>query len=107
MTQDVGRLHQEKQAIEQQIGDLFAFYSKQKQEAEVRLPYTEYYGPVKTWHCLIHRITHDATHLQSQRGLVICRICPRRHRSDRGDRCPILFSRGRIEAVMGSMSWDI
>ena len=35
MTQDVGRLHQEKQAIEQQIADLFAFYSKQKQEAEV------------------------------------------------------------------------
>ncbi|KIJ61328.1 hypothetical protein HYDPIDRAFT_42730 [Hydnomerulius pinastri MD-312] len=34
MTQDVGRLHQEKQAIEQQIADLFAFYSKQKQEAE-------------------------------------------------------------------------
>ncbi|KAG0707341.1 hypothetical protein DFH29DRAFT_796875 [Suillus ampliporus] len=37
MTQDVGRLHKEKQAIEQQIADLFAFYSKQKQEAEVRL----------------------------------------------------------------------
>lgn len=34
MTQDVGRLHKEKQAIEQQIADLFAFYSKQKQEAE-------------------------------------------------------------------------
>ncbi|KAG2036077.1 hypothetical protein BDR03DRAFT_866749 [Suillus americanus] len=36
MTQDVGRLHKEKQAIEQQIADLFAFYSKQKQESEVR-----------------------------------------------------------------------
>ncbi|KAG2145990.1 Tim17/Tim22/Tim23/Pmp24 family-domain-containing protein [Suillus bovinus] len=35
MTQDVGRLHKEKQAIEQQIADLFAFYSKQKQESEV------------------------------------------------------------------------
>ncbi|KAG2368042.1 hypothetical protein BDR07DRAFT_152655 [Suillus spraguei] len=34
MTQDVGRLHKEKQAIEQQIADLFAFYSKQKQESE-------------------------------------------------------------------------
>ncbi|KIK90795.1 hypothetical protein PAXRUDRAFT_14144 [Paxillus rubicundulus Ve08.2h10] len=34
MTQDVGRLHQEKQVIEQQIADLFAFYSKQKQDAE-------------------------------------------------------------------------
>ncbi|KAH7927160.1 hypothetical protein BV22DRAFT_1007527, partial [Leucogyrophana mollusca] len=38
MTQDVGRLHKEKQAIEQQIADLFAFYSKQKQEAEVSAP---------------------------------------------------------------------
>ena len=91
MTQDVGRLHQEKQAIEQQIGDLFAFYSKQKQEADVRLAYEV---RLKPWHSLIHRITHDATHLQSQQGLVICRICPRRHR---GDRYPILFSRGRIE----------
>jgi hypothetical protein len=36
MTQDVGRLHKEKQVIEQQIADLFAFYSKQKQESEVR-----------------------------------------------------------------------
>ncbi|KAH7888733.1 hypothetical protein F5I97DRAFT_743616 [Phlebopus sp. FC_14] len=36
MTEDVGRLHQEKQALEQQIADLFAFYSKQKQEADVR-----------------------------------------------------------------------
>ncbi|KAI9569605.1 hypothetical protein HD554DRAFT_2020185 [Boletus coccyginus] len=44
MTQDVGRLHQEKQVIEQQIADLFAFYSKQKQETEVRLPCAEY-GP--------------------------------------------------------------
>jgi hypothetical protein len=34
MTQDVGRLHKEKQVIEQQIADLFAFYSKQKQESE-------------------------------------------------------------------------
>ncbi|KAG6372324.1 hypothetical protein JVT61DRAFT_7764 [Boletus reticuloceps] len=48
MTQDVGRLHQEKQTIEQQIGDLFAFYSKQKQEAEVRPSYAEYTGPVVT-----------------------------------------------------------
>lgn len=32
MTQDVGRLHKERQAIEQQIADLFAFYSKQKQK---------------------------------------------------------------------------
>jgi len=34
MTQDVRRLHQEKQVIEQQIADLFGFYSKQKQDAE-------------------------------------------------------------------------
>ncbi|KAG1765332.1 hypothetical protein EDD22DRAFT_408652 [Suillus occidentalis] len=38
MTQDVGKLHKEKQTIEQQIADLFAFYSKQKQESEVCLP---------------------------------------------------------------------
>ncbi|EGO00087.1 hypothetical protein SERLA73DRAFT_152204 [Serpula lacrymans var. lacrymans S7.3] len=37
MTQDVGRLHKEKQALEQQIADLFAFYSKQKQDDENRL----------------------------------------------------------------------
>lgn len=42
MTQDVGRLHQERQAIEQQIADLFAFYSKQKQEAEVCPTHPEY-----------------------------------------------------------------
>jgi hypothetical protein len=36
MTQDVGRLHKERQAIEQQIADLFAFYSKQKQSSSVR-----------------------------------------------------------------------
>ncbi|KAF8135472.1 hypothetical protein EV363DRAFT_1550552 [Boletus edulis] len=48
MTQDVGKLHQEKQAIEQQIADLFAFYSKQKQEAEVRSSYAEYNGPAVT-----------------------------------------------------------
>lgn len=35
MTQDVGRLHKERQAIEQQIADLFAFYSKQKQNSPV------------------------------------------------------------------------
>lgn len=47
MTQDVGRLHQEKQTIEQQIADLFSFYSKQKQEAEVGLAYAEY-DPAET-----------------------------------------------------------
>jgi len=39
MTQDVGRLHKERQAIEQQIADLFAFYSKQKQSSPVRLSF--------------------------------------------------------------------
>jgi len=32
MTGEVGRLHREKQIIENQISDLFAFYSKHKQE---------------------------------------------------------------------------
>ncbi|KAF8904410.1 hypothetical protein CPB84DRAFT_1772968 [Gymnopilus junonius] len=31
MTEEVGRLHREKQAVENQISDLFAFYSKHKQ----------------------------------------------------------------------------
>jgi hypothetical protein len=32
-TQEVGRLQRERQLLEQQIADLFAFYSKQKQTA--------------------------------------------------------------------------
>jgi len=35
MTEEVGRLHREKQMIENQISDLFAFYSKHKQQNEV------------------------------------------------------------------------
>ncbi|KAF9050105.1 hypothetical protein BJ165DRAFT_984467 [Panaeolus papilionaceus] len=31
MTEEVGRLHREKQTVEQQISELFSFYSKQKQ----------------------------------------------------------------------------
>ncbi|KZP05947.1 hypothetical protein FIBSPDRAFT_842641 [Athelia psychrophila] len=34
MAQDVGRLHKERQAVEQQIADLFAFYSAQKQKQQ-------------------------------------------------------------------------
>ena len=34
-TQEVGRLQRERQLLEQQIADLFAFYSKQKQSALV------------------------------------------------------------------------
>lgn len=30
MTEEVGRLQRERQSIEQQIADLFAFYAKQK-----------------------------------------------------------------------------
>lgn len=38
MTQEVDRLHKERQGLEQHIADLFAFYSKQKQmgSAEVK-----------------------------------------------------------------------
>lgn len=98
MTQDVRRLHQEKQVIEQQIADLFGFYSKQKQEAEVRLAYA---GPRRNTLLafLSHRILHAATHLRSQLGLVTCKIYPRRLRSDRGGHYPILFSREGIEAM--------
>ncbi|KAJ3934897.1 MAG: hypothetical protein NXY57DRAFT_958638 [Lentinula lateritia] len=35
MTQEVGRLHQEKQSIENQIADLFAFYSKQAKNGSI------------------------------------------------------------------------
>jgi hypothetical protein len=35
MTEEVGRLYQEKQVVENQISDLFAFYTKQKSAAPV------------------------------------------------------------------------
>ena len=35
MTQEVGRLHRERQIVQNQIADLFAFYTKQKQAGEV------------------------------------------------------------------------
>jgi hypothetical protein len=35
MTQEVTRLQRERQMLEQQIADLFAFYAKQKQAGEV------------------------------------------------------------------------
>ncbi|KAF8894104.1 hypothetical protein BD779DRAFT_1798013 [Infundibulicybe gibba] len=38
MTREVGRLHQERQNVENQIADLFAFYSKQKQAGAVLDP---------------------------------------------------------------------
>lgn len=37
MTSEVTRLHKERQALEGQIADLFAFYAKQKQSGEVSL----------------------------------------------------------------------
>ncbi|OCH92336.1 hypothetical protein OBBRIDRAFT_886367 [Obba rivulosa] len=36
MTQEVGRLQKERQTLEQQIADLFAFYTKQKQDGEMK-----------------------------------------------------------------------
>ncbi|KAF9529248.1 hypothetical protein CPB83DRAFT_273503 [Crepidotus variabilis] len=36
MTEEVGRLHREKQQVENQISDLFAFYSKHKQDNPLR-----------------------------------------------------------------------
>ncbi|EPS95547.1 hypothetical protein FOMPIDRAFT_1132148 [Fomitopsis schrenkii] len=38
MTQDVSRLQRERQGLEQQIADLFAFYSKQKQAGAQLFP---------------------------------------------------------------------
>ena len=37
MTQEVTRLQRERQGLEQQIADLFAFYAKQKQAGKVRV----------------------------------------------------------------------
>lgn len=37
MTQEVGRLQRERQVLEQQIADLFAFYAKQKQAGGVSI----------------------------------------------------------------------
>jgi len=39
MTQEVGRLHREKQQVENQISDLFSFYLKHKQAEIVNLSY--------------------------------------------------------------------
>jgi len=43
MTEEVGRLHHDRQAIQNQIADLFAFYTKQKAAGLVRVvvPYSE------------------------------------------------------------------
>lgn len=37
MTQEVTRLQRERQELEQQIADLFAFYAKQKQAGKVSM----------------------------------------------------------------------
>ncbi|EJF65538.1 hypothetical protein DICSQDRAFT_50364 [Dichomitus squalens LYAD-421 SS1] len=39
MTQEVTRLQRERQGLEQQIADLFAFYAKQKQAGKVSVGY--------------------------------------------------------------------
>jgi len=41
-TQEVGRLQKERQLLEQQIADLFAFYSKQKQTVVVSERHLDY-----------------------------------------------------------------
>jgi len=46
MTQEVGRLQRERQGLEQQIADLFAFYAKQKQAGGL-LPTTRQNVPVQ------------------------------------------------------------
>ena len=42
MTHEVGRLHKERQVLQQQIGDLFSFLNKQREEI-VRLNTFYYY----------------------------------------------------------------
>lgn len=55
MTEEVGRLHREKQQVENQISDLFTFYSKHKQE------------PVRV-SCQLHRTAIKTIHLASPRN---------------------------------------
>ncbi|KAF9241538.1 hypothetical protein BU15DRAFT_44767, partial [Melanogaster broomeanus] len=75
MTQDIGRLHQEKQVIKQQIADLFAFYSKHNQEAEVRHSYsdrnTSWFGIKLSADAeiLMNRKARAPTRLRGQAGL--------------------------------------
>ena len=64
MTQDVGRLHKERQAIEQQIADLFAFYSKQKQSSLVRPQF--FFLPLLVWSLNSHSfVATDRTKTRS------------------------------------------
>jgi hypothetical protein len=55
MTEEVGRLHGEKQVIENQISDLFAFYSKHKQST---VCYTNY---MATKILISPRVSHQIT----------------------------------------------
>ena len=43
MTQEVDRLHKERQGLEQHIADLFAFYAKQKQGAPAEVSASKHY----------------------------------------------------------------
>jgi hypothetical protein len=45
MTEEVGRLHREKQVVENQISDLFAFYTKQKPAAPIVSSYLVSFNP--------------------------------------------------------------
>lgn len=49
MTGEVGRLQKERQALEQQIADLFTFYAKQK-SLTAGLVWPPPYGPASTKH---------------------------------------------------------
>ena len=55
MTQDVTRLQRERQGLEQQIADLFAFYAKQKQAGKV----SQHYGRCICW--TTHGVLQNST----------------------------------------------
>ena len=58
MTEEVGRLHREKQVVENQISDLFAFYTKQKSTAPMVSSYLlSLVPPLKRIRSLWKRIT--------------------------------------------------
>jgi len=53
MTEEVGRLHREKQVVQNQISDLFAFYTKQKSAGPIPLETNHVNGPATRQQALL------------------------------------------------------
>lgn len=100
MTQDVGRLHKERQAIEQQIADLFAFYSKQKQKqsgsVSVCFPITTWQAIEVSFFFYLKRILHVGVHhiLSVNASRIWQHHLPITVHSRSADHCPNHWIRG-------------